>query len=60
MDPLFCNRFRFAIGLVVFVLKVLGSGKIVLASGLLVPVVVYCFVFACACTHLLSLYVDDM
>jgi hypothetical protein len=32
----------------------------VVESGLLVPVVVYCFVFACAFTHVLSLYVDDM
>ena len=38
----------------------LGSGNIVLESGLVVPVVVYCFVFACAFSHALSLYVDDM
>ena len=43
-----------------FVLKVLGSGDIVLNSVLLCAVVVYCFVFSCAYVEVLRVYTADV
>ena len=43
-----------------FVLKVLGSGKIVLESIMFCDVVVYCFVFSCAWTEVLRGFTDDL
>ena len=48
LDPVFCNQLSLVAVLLVFVLKVLDGGKIVLESGMLCAVVVYCFVFSCA------------
>ena len=38
----------------------LGSGDIVLESVILCAIVVYCFVFSCAYSVSLSMYIDDM
>ena len=45
---------------VVYSLKVLGSGKIVLESVILCAVVVYCFVFSCAYVEVLRTITDDV
>ena len=59
-DPVCCNQFSSDCGFVVFVLKVLDGGKIVLESGMLCAVVVYCFVFSCAWCDVLRAITADM